>query len=45
MSKKRNIILSEGWTADTLMQPHDSIPYNLDIANVFYRAGYIETWG
>ena len=27
------------------MQPHDSIPYNPDIANVFYRAGYIETWG
>ena len=28
-----------------LMQPHNSIPYNPDIANVFYRAGYIETWG
>jgi len=27
------------------MQPHDSIPYNPDIANVFFRAGYIETWG
>ena len=27
------------------MQPHDSIPYNPDIANVFYRAGYIEAWG
>ena len=26
------------WTAETLMQPHDSIPYNPDIANVFYRA-------
>ena len=38
-------ILPEGWTAETLMQPHDSIPYNPDIANVFYRAGYIETWG
>ncbi len=38
-------ILPEGWTAATLMQPHDSIPYNPDIANVFYRAGYIETWG
>ena len=34
-------ILPEGWTAETLMQPHDSP----DIANVFYRAGYIETWG
>ena len=38
-------ILPEGWTAETLMQPPDSIPYNPDIANVFYRAGYIETWG
>lgn len=38
-------ILPEGWTAETLMQPYDSIPYNPDIANVFYRAGYIETWG
>lgn len=27
------------------MQPHDSIPYNPDIANVFYKAGYIENWG
>ena len=38
-------ILPEGWTAETLMQPHDSIPYNPDIANVFFGAGYIETWG
>ncbi len=38
-------ILPEGWTVDTLMEPHDSIPYNPDIARVFYRAGYIETWG
>ena len=27
------------------MEPHDSVPYNPDIANVFYRAGYIEQWG
>lgn len=38
-------ILPEGWTVDTLMEPHDSVPYNPDIANVFYRAGYIERWG
>lgn len=38
-------ILPEGWTVDTLMEPHDSVPYNPDIANVFYRAGYIEHWG
>ena len=38
-------ILPEGWTIDTFMEPHDSKPYNPDIANVFYRAGYIEHWG
>ena len=38
-------ILPEGWTVDTLMEPHNSRPYNPDIANVFYRAGYIEHWG
>ncbi len=38
-------ILPEGWTVDTLMGKHDSQPYNPDIANVFYRAGYIEHWG
>ena len=29
----------------TLMQPHKSIPYNENIANAFYYARYIETWG
>ena len=38
-------ILPEGWTVDTLMASHESKPYNPDIANVFYRAGYIERWG
>ena len=38
-------ILPEGWTVDTLMEPHESKPYNPDIAGVFYRAGFIETWG
>lgn len=38
-------ILPEGWTIDTLMEPHDSRPYNPDMANVFYRAGYVEHWG
>jgi len=38
-------ILPEGWTVDMLMEPHDSKPYNPDIANVFYRAGFIENWG
>lgn len=38
-------ILPEGWTSDTFLQTHESKPYNPDIANVFYRAGYIENWG
>ena len=38
-------VLPEGWTVETFMEPHDSVPYNPDIANVFYRAGYIEHWG
>lgn len=38
-------ILPDGWTLDSFMQPHRSQPYNPDMANVFYRAGYIENWG
>ncbi|MBQ3282192.1 MAG: putative DNA binding domain-containing protein [Eubacterium sp.] len=38
-------ILPEGWTVYTLTQTHESKPYNPDIANVFYLAGYIEHWG
>lgn len=38
-------ILPDGWTVETLMKTHESKPYNPDIANVFYRAGYIERWG
>lgn len=38
-------ILPEGWTVDSFMQVHDSMPYNPDIAGVFFRAGWIETWG
>ena len=38
-------ILPDGWTVDSLMQPHRSEPYNPDMANVFYRAGFIENWG
>ena len=38
-------ILPEGWTSETFLQTHESKPYNPDIANVFYRAGYIENWG
>ena len=38
-------ILPKDWTTKTLMQRHRSNPFNPSIANVFYRAGYIEAWG
>ena len=38
-------MLPFGWTAVTLLGSHASKPYNPDIARVFYRAGYIESWG
>ena len=38
-------MLPFGWTAETLLEAHSSKPYNPDIARVFYRAGYIESWG
>ncbi len=38
-------ILPEGWTAEKLTQQHPSRPYNPDIANAFFRSGYIESWG
>lgn len=38
-------LLPFGWTAQTLLETHSSKPFNPDIARVFYRAGYIESWG
>lgn len=38
-------LLLFGWTAETLLEAHSSKPFNPDIARVFYRAGYIESWG
>ena len=37
--------LPENWTLDTLQQKHSSIPHNPDIANAFFRSGYVEAWG
>ena len=37
--------LPEDWTVENLMQKHSSIPYNPDIANAFFRAGHVESWG
>ena len=38
-------VFPTNWTAETLMQKHRSLPHNLDIANTFFRAGFIESWG
>ena len=38
-------VFPTSWTADTLMQKHRSLPHNPDIANTFFRAGFIESWG
>lgn len=37
--------LPENWTIETLLDKHSSKPYNPDIANAFFRSGYIESWG
>lgn len=37
--------LPENWTIENLLCSHRSRPYNPDIANAFFRAGEIETWG
>lgn len=37
--------LPMGWTIDKLVHKHNSVPFNPDIANTFFRAGYIESWG
>lgn len=38
-------VLPEGWTLENLLSDHASTPYNPDVANAFFRAGEIETWG
>lgn len=37
--------LPENWTLANLTSKHASVPYNPNIANVFYLAGFIESWG
>jgi ATP-dependent DNA helicase RecG len=37
--------LPDDWTVEKLFDKHPSQPYNPDIANTFFRAGYIESWG
>jgi len=37
--------LPENWTIEKLLSKHPSKPYNPDIANAFFRSGYVEAWG
>ena len=37
--------LPEAWTVATLTTKHPSRPFNPDLANTLFRAGYIEAWG
>lgn len=37
--------LPENWTVEKLKHKHPSKPFNPDIANTLFRAGYIESWG
>jgi ATP-dependent DNA helicase RecG len=37
--------LHQGWTVETLTQKHSSQPFNPDLANTFFRAGMVESWG
>lgn len=37
--------LPEDWTINNLLKSHPSRPFNPDIANAFFRSGYVESWG
>lgn len=37
--------LPTAWTLEHLLGKHSSEPFNPNIANAFFRAGYIESWG
>ncbi|MBR5744356.1 MAG: putative DNA binding domain-containing protein [Muribaculaceae bacterium] len=38
-------VLPQRWTIESLLTKHASVPYNSELANVFFRAGEIEAWG
>lgn len=38
-------VFPSDWTTNHLMKTHNSRPYNPDLANTFFRAGYIESCG
>ena len=37
--------LPDNWTLERLLGKHPSCPFNPLLANAFFRAGYIESWG
>ncbi|GAA4364007.1 hypothetical protein GCM10023185_33140 [Hymenobacter saemangeumensis] len=37
--------LPDHWTVENLTHKHPSRPFNPDVANTLFRAGYIESWG
>ncbi|WP_246601670.1 ATP-binding protein [Hymenobacter profundi] len=37
--------LPDSWTVENLRHQHPSKPFNPDVANTLFRAGYIESWG
>ena len=38
-------MLPDNWTLERLLGKHPSRPFNPLLANAFFRAGYIESWG
>ncbi|MCM1135231.1 MAG: putative DNA binding domain-containing protein [Clostridium sp.] len=38
-------VFPSDWTMESLLQRHQSRPYNPKIARAFFRSGYIESWG
>jgi ATP-dependent DNA helicase RecG len=38
-------VLPDELTVDNLKKSHSSYPRNINIANVFFKAGYVESWG
>ncbi len=45
MQISNDCVLPDDWTMEDFLGSHRSRPYNPLIANTFYRAGYIESWG
>jgi ATP-dependent DNA helicase RecG len=37
--------LPQDWTLSKLLGKHASLPFNPEVANAFFRAGWIESWG